>query len=361
MERPGISTITTGVPPVAEVDAEATSRHVAKAALVCVSGPRTGTSVTVETDTSILIGREKTDLVLVETAVSRRHACFSLTAQGYVIDDLGSSNGTFVNGVRISGPTVINVGDRVQIGSTVLVLTQHDDLAEKLARMERLEAMTTLAGGIAHDFNVEVLAEDYSTALGHHGGRNLEEIRGAATSAAALARRLLRLGRSEPLPLARVALHELVAKTVSMAQTRNAAMRIDVQVASDLSARGSYDELQQAFLNLCINAADAMPDGGTLRISARPLVLTFEEAIGRQLRSAGAYVEVTVSDTGVGMDAATLARAFEPFFTTKSRDRGTGLGLAMVHSSIRRHHGAIEVTSVMGRGTQFHLLLPVAD
>ena len=82
---------------------------------------------------------------------------------------------------------------------------------------------------------------------------------------------------------------------------------------------------------------------------------------GRQLRAAGDYVELSVTDNGCGMDEATLARAFEPFFTTKARDRGTGLGLAMIHASIRRHHGAIDVMSAVGAGTTFRIVLPASE
>ena len=126
-----------------------------------------------------------------------------------------------------------------------------------------------------------------------------------------------------------------------------------------LRALGSYDELHQVLLNLCLNAIDAMPKGGRLAIAARTIKIHSDEALARQLPGSGTYVELTVTDNGCGMDAATLARAFEPFFTTKSRDKGTGLGLAMIHSSVRRHHGAVDVQSVVGHGTTFRITLPV--
>jgi signal transduction histidine kinase len=358
---------TTSVGVAAYVESEATSRTIVKAALVCVSGPRIGTSFTI-TDKPMMIGRERADLQIAETEVSRRHARVALTGRGYVVEDLQSSNGTFLNGTRLERPMVVNVGDRIQIGTTVLVLSQHDELAEKVARMQRLESMATLAGGIAHDFNnalmvimanVEVVAEELA-AGGNTNSRSLDEIREATNSATALARRLLRLGRVEPLPLASVDLRELVAKTAAMAHKRNPVIEITLGVPDELLVRGAYDELQQVVLNLCINAVDAMPNGGRLSLAARAATLPVDEALARQLPTGGEYVELLISDTGTGMDAATLSRAFEPFFTTKARDRGTGLGLAMVHSSIRRHLGAIDVTSTLGAGTTFRVTLPSA-
>ncbi len=103
-------------------------------------------------------------------------------------------------------------------------------------------------------------------------------------------------------------------------------------------------------LNLCLNACDAMPNGGRLVVVARVVALGTDAAVTRQVPAAGQYVELSVADSGHGMDATTLARAFEPFFTTKARDQGTGLGLAMVHNTIRQHGGAIDVESTVGQG-----------
>ncbi|MFT3693868.1 MAG: ATP-binding protein [Kofleriaceae bacterium] len=317
---------------------------------------------------TMVIGRDKVDIVIAESEVSRRHAKFDAVPLGYVIEDLNSSNGTLLNGVRIKGPTQVTIGDRIQIGRTVLVLAQHDELAERVARMQRLEAMATLAGGIAHDFNnalaailgnIEIVNDEL--APGGEGARGLEEIRAAAADATALARRLLRLGRADAVPFVAVPLEELCTRTASMARKRSQGpLEIIVKVPSHLHAHGSYDELHQALLNLCINAVDAMPKGGRLVIAARDVVLNADLALAYQMQPGGA-VEITVTDNGCGMDEATMQRAFEPFFTTKTRDKGTGLGLAMIHSTIRRHRGAIDVKSVVGAGTTFRVTLPLAS
>src|SRR3954470_9363084 len=182
-----------------------TQRGVTRAALVCVSGPDLGTTFPVTKP--VVIGRGKADIVLAENEVSRRPAgLYYSGSHGYLLEDLGSSNGTLVNGARLHKPTILAVGDRIQIGRTVLVFAQHDELAERVARMQRLEAMATLAGGIAHDFNnalsvimfnLDVVAAELPEG---DGRASLEEIRDATTSAVALAKRLLRLGRPEPLP-----------------------------------------------------------------------------------------------------------------------------------------------------------------
>lgn len=344
-----------------------TLRGAARVSLVCVSGANVGAAFSVPNE-AVIIGRSKADLIVNETEVSRRHARFAYTPAGFVVEDLGSSNGTLLNGVRITRPMQVSIGDRLQFGRTVLVLTQHDELAERVVRMQKLEAMATLAGGIAHDFNnalqvimynLDVVGDELAAAT--PGRHSLDEIRAATMSATALAKRLLSLGRPESQPFDAIDMLELANRTTPMARKRtNAPVEIVVKIAPDLRALGSFEELHQCLLNLCINAIDAMPTGGRLTVSSRKVVIGSEEALARQLRGPGDYIELAVSDTGTGMDDTTLQRAFEPFFTTKPRDKGTGLGLAMIHQTIRRHHGAIDVMSVVGHGSTFRIALPVA-
>ena len=355
----------TGVIPLIPIDPP-TVRGAVRMALVCVSGEDVGKSFRV-TMAPAVIGRGNVDIALAETDVSRRHARFSFGELGFQIEDLESANGTLLNGARVTGKVPVHVGDRLQVGRSVLVFSQHDELAERVARMQRLEGMATLAGGIAHDFNnalaivmcnlefvAEALPPDATLAR-----ESMAEIRAATTSATTLARRLLRLGRSEPLSFGQVALEPLAKQTAAMACRRaRAPIAYVIDVPPDLRALASHDEIHQAVLNLCLNACDAMPDGGRLTISGRNIQLATEAALARQVPIAGDFVELSVTDTGCGMDEATLARAFEPFFTTKPRDKGTGLGLAMIHTSVRRHGGAVEVESTVGRGTTFRLTLP---
>lgn len=208
----------TGVLPLISIDPP-THRGAVRPSLVCVSGADLGTVFRI--GTTALIGRGAVDVALAEGDVSRRHARVRFGDQGYEIEDLGSSNGTSVNGVRVTDTAALRVGDRVQIGRTVLLFAMHDELEERVARMQRLEAMATLAGGIAHDFNNELAVvmcnlDAIAHALPSHEHdalASLEEIRVATGSATGLARRLLRLGRAEPLSFGSVALEQLITQT----------------------------------------------------------------------------------------------------------------------------------------------------
>jgi signal transduction histidine kinase len=134
--------------------------------------------------------------------------------------------------------------------------------------------------------------------------------------------------------------------------------RFEIEVPEKLVLRGSQEELHQVLLNLVLNARDAMPDGGTIRIVAHGVVFDRVQASAHHLAAPGTYVELAVIDTGIGMDEPTQARAFEPFFTTKPPGHGTGLGLAMVHAVVARHGGGIVLDSAPGRGTTITMWIP---
>ncbi len=354
----------TGVHPVVIVDAP-TGRGGVRACLVCVSGDDLGRSVRLD-GKPLEIGRAQDGLSLTSTDVSRRHARIHREPDGFVLQDLDSANGTFLNGERVTTATRLRIGDRVQVGRTVLVFSHYDELEQRMEQLQRLEAMGTMAGGIAHDFNnalavivgnLDLVAEALP-ADAELGLEALGAIRAATSSATNLAKRLLRLGSKDPLTIGIVALGPLIDQTMMMARRRaTAKLAVEVDVEPDLRVLGSFDELQQVLINLYYNSCDAMPSGGKLRVSARAVELDRSQAVEHQLETAGPYVELAVRDTGCGMDAATRARLFEPFFTTKGRGKGTGLGLAMIHGAIRRHGGAIEVESAPGMGTTFRLYL----
>ncbi|MFT3693753.1 MAG: ATP-binding protein [Kofleriaceae bacterium] len=334
---------------VAMIEPDQTTPTHLDAHLVCVTGPGLGTTFALGRTTAI-IGRANADVLLAENDVSRQHASLTWTPGGYVLDDLDSSNGTLLNGARIVKPRTVKLGDRIQIGRSVLVLSQRDELAQRVARVQRLETIATLAGGLAHDINnslfvvlanLEALVEDLPELATN---RSANELRAGAEVAVGLAKRLLRLGRTEALPLTSVPLEDLVRRAAAMASRRaSSPLDVRIDIAADLDVRGVYDELHHVFLNLFLNAIDAMPAGGTLTITAHA---TADAAT------------VLVADTGCGMDEQTRGRIFEPFFTTKPSDKGTGLGLAMIDSTIRRHHGSIAVSSRLGKGTTFTITLP---
>jgi hypothetical protein len=332
---------------------------------VCVIGELLGRTFSIGL-APLVFGRGAVDIMLHANEVSRQHARVEIQDGQFVLDDLNSSNGTYVNGTRVVGRVTLRLGDRIQIGSTIFVLVQHDEFQERMQRLERLEAMGGLAGGLAHDFNnalqaiiVELDVIDPAVDPSRHEARvALESIRHAAASAAALAKRLMRLGRTEHAAFEVVPMAHLVELVAGIVR-RQPGPRISIttRVAPDLAVIGSPEELHQMMLNLMLNARDAMPRGGDLRIEATNVYFDDQEAMARHLPGSGEFVELVVADSGSGMDEATLARAFEPFFTTKPVSQGTGLGLAMVHGTVRRHGGAIDVESAVGRGTTFRVVL----
>ena len=240
-------------------------------------------------------------------------------------------------------------------------------LEEQLREAQKLEAVGLLAGGIAHDFNnlLQVIGGNADLALApDNQTRDREAALGAIITAVAqasqLTRQLLTFGRRQALEWESVELNGLVATHLSMIRRllpEN--IHIDLHAASQpMVTQADRGQMEQVLLNLCLNARDAMPAGGQLSIAIEPVEL--DATTARQLcqRPAGAFVRVTVSDTGHGMTAAVLERVFEPFFSTKPRDRGSGLGLAVVYGIIRQHGGHISARSEPGRGTEFIVLLP---
>jgi PAS domain S-box-containing protein len=238
---------------------------------------------------------------------------------------------------------------------------------EQLRQSQKLEAMGSLTGGVAHDFNnlltpiVGALDLLQRRRLG--GEREQRLISNAAQSAdraKTLVQRLLAFARRQPLQSIAVDLRRLVTDMADLvSSTTGPQIRVVVDVAASLPpAKADPNQLEMALLNLSVNARDAMPDGGTLRISASAHELRAGERTGL---ISGRYLCLSVADTGRGMDEATLARAVEPFFSTKGVGKGTGLGLSMVHGLAAQLGGALTIKSKLGLGTNVELWLPETD
>jgi two-component system cell cycle sensor histidine kinase/response regulator CckA len=246
-------------------------------------------------------------------------------------------------------------------------VTEASLLAEHLHRARRLEAVGTLASGIAHDFNnilcsilgyASLLRE--KSAPGSPAEVAARAIEEASERGSDLTQRLLGIAREAPRETTVVDVSAVVADCGRIArETFDRRIEVGIDAPSGLpGVRGRTSDLHQAVLNLCINARDAMPGGGRLRLSvARSPTGPSRPPDGSHK---GAWVRVEVADEGEGMDPATQARIFEPFFTTKLRGKGTGLGLYMVYATVRAHGGAVDVESETGRGTVFRLFLPAA-
>ncbi|WP_454762251.1 PAS domain-containing protein [Caulobacter segnis] len=237
---------------------------------------------------------------------------------------------------------------------------------EALRQAQKMDAMGQLTGGVAHDFNnlltPIVGSLDLLQRQGVGGAREQRLIAGAIQSAdraKTLVQRLLAFARRQPLKASAVDVGQLVDGMADLlASTTGPQIRVVVEIAPNLPpAKADPNQLEMALLNLGVNARDAMPDGGTLRISATC------EHVGhdRGNPKRGDYVRLSVADTGVGMDEATLARAVEPFFSTKGIGKGTGLGLSMAHGLAAQLGGALTVKSRVGVGTNVELWLPLSD
>ena len=342
---------------------EDTAPFIVEHRLICVAGVDLGMVFRIG-DQPVVIGRGRADVRLQSTGVSRRHARIYRAHATHFVEDLGSSNGTIVNGAPIRKPTPLAFGDRVHVGGTILVFARHDALEERLQQLQRLESMARVVGGLAHDFNnaLMVISSHLDLFVGRFAGEDgeaIDDMVHATAAAARLSRRLLDLGRSEPAAFDTVSLAPLVDKTIAMARPAlGEHITIESKISGEARVLGSEDELQQMMLNLFTNARDAMPDGGRLIVSARVTKIAPTEALVRHLQAADEYVEIVITDTGIGMDEATLARVFEPFFTTKPVGKGTGLGLMMVHTTVRRHGGVVSVRSVVGHGTEVRITFP---
>ena len=244
-------------------------------------------------------------------------------------------------------------------------LAQH-----QLLQVQKMEAIGRLAGGVAHDFNnllsvIEGHGELLLAEVGQEtpGRKRVEEILGAAARAATITRQLLAYTRQQVLEPRVLRLDKVVGEARHMLErVLGEDVTLAVVAPKDLwRVRADPNQIVQILLNLAVNARDAMPRGGTLRIELADRELDDRYAAGHRPCPAGRYAMLAVSDTGLGMDAETQRRIFEPFFTTKKAGEGTGLGLSMVYGIVKQSGGFIWVSSEEGRGTTFEIYLPRVD
>ncbi len=260
---------------------------------------------------------------------------------------------------------------------TIADLTERQRAEEEKKRLElqlreshKLEAVGTLAGGIAHDFNnllqvingyTEMVLNDLGEA--HPACSSLEEVSKAGRRAASLVRQLLAFSRRQVLSPEKLDMNEVISHLLKMViRLIGEHIRLDFIPGHHLGALfADRGMMEQILLNLCVNARDAMVEGGSLIIETENVGINGSYCRTHPWASPGRYILISISDTGCGMDKETRDRIFEPFFTTKAQGKGTGLGLAMVYGIVKQHQGMIHAYSEPGKGTTFKVYLPVAE
>jgi signal transduction histidine kinase len=241
---------------------------------------------------------------------------------------------------------------------------------EAFLQGQRLEAVGRLAGGVSHDFNNVLTAisgfagmvrADLAPDDPHVG--DMDEILAAVDRAVGLTRQLLAFSRQQVLEPRTVALNDIVVNMKKMLHTLlggNVTLTMSLDDTLGM-VKADPGKIEQVILNLCLNARDAMPDGGTITIETANAALDRSQSPQNPVAQTGSYVMLSVTDTGSGMDRETQARVFEPFFSTKTPDKGTGLGLATVYGIVKQSGGEIWLYSEPTFGTSFKIFLPRID
>ena len=268
---------------------------------------------------------------------------------------------------RVVEPTASSFVDASGVRRELVLardVTDRHQLERQLQRAQKSEAIGNLAAGIAHDFNNVLTAivgwsdaliqalPDSAPALSY-----AREIRAASQHAADLAMHLMAIRRDDPPQAGPLNLNDVVIRAAPLFR-RLLGARVECMLRLTPGVgliRADGTQMEQVLLNLVLNARDAMPDGGILTLETAAATVAANEVPGCD---PGAYIRLTVRDTGVGMDAETRARVFEPFFTTKGAGQGTGLGLSIVNGIVRQSAGAVTVDSTPGQGTTFRVYLP---
>jgi signal transduction histidine kinase/CheY-like chemotaxis protein len=256
-----------------------------------------------------------------------------------------------------------------RVAALVHDVTEQKQFEAQVLQSQRLESLGTLAGGIAHDLNNVLtpigLGVDLLNSLADPEQRRglLTTLRASVDRGAGLIQQILAFARGRDGERRLLQMRHIVLETTQILKhTLPKSIVIETEVPAGLcNVAGDPTQLNQVVLNLCVNARDAMPDGGRLTLTAAAVTLTEEAAARHAGARAAPYVRLTVADTGTGIAPEHADRVFDPFFTTKAFGHGSGLGLSTVLGIVQRHGGFLEVESAVGQGTRFHIYLPAAE
>ena len=272
--------------------------------------------------------------------------------------------------VRLSGRTLLDQHGTTGFEIIVEDITERRLLEEQLRQSQKMEAVGQLAGGVAHDFNnlltiikgnSQLLLERLHEADSRRGG--VEQIQKAADKAASLTSQLLAFSRKQVVAFRVLDLNAVLSNMIQLLP-RLLGERIELSIVQGKelgSVKADPGQIEQIIMNLALNARDAMPSGGRLTLETRNVDLDCSYSDQQIQVEAGRYVQLAVSDTGVGIDPEALPHIFEPFFTTKPAGKGTGLGLSTVYGIVQQSNGYIWAYSDPGVGTTFKLYLPRVD
>lgn len=317
------------------------------------------------------IGKALWEIGPFKDVAASKTAFRELQAQKYVRYEnlpLSTRAGRSINVEFVSNVYRVNHKKVIQCNIRDITLRKRKELTEQqLRQAQKMEAVGQLAGGVAHDFNnllgvilgyCEVL--ELRTDLAEPSRKMIEQIHNAGASAKDLTRHLLAFSRRQVLQPVFLDLNAIVKHTETMlGRLLGDNVTLTSVLTRDVGTiRADPSQIEQVLMNLAVNARDAMPQGGKITISTTNVAI--DEAYSRRYPylKPGPYAMLTVSDTGVGMDAETRARIFEPFFSTKADGKGTGLGLSTVFGIIKQSAGAINVYSEPGHGTKFKIYFP---
>ncbi|HXR33205.1 MAG TPA: PAS domain S-box protein [Verrucomicrobiae bacterium] len=271
--------------------------------------------------------------------------------------------------VEIISHALVYAGKRVRL-VVAQDISERRNLELQLRQALKMEAIGRLAGGVAHDFNNLLMVIKGHTELllnvlppSDHVARKIEQIDRSADRAAALTRQLLAFSRMQVLQPQVINLNSIVEEMGKLlprliGEDIELVVRADQQLGA---TRADASQMEQIIMNLAVNSRDAMPNGGKLFIETQNADLDQTYTASHPLMKPGPYIQLTVSDTGCGMDEETQSHIFEPFFTTKEKGKGTGLGLATVYGIVKQSGGFIWVYSELGKGTSFKIYMPRVD